>query len=110
LWAPRAAASRKFEFPQTKLLLEASRSHILGAASPMLGGYGVHYSDDCIGLLSCVEKLTSAPHGWHGKCFGAIDKRGWLKTAGSGRFSDDWEEKNVQCAQDRRVNPHLSAA
>jgi hypothetical protein len=110
LWAPRAAASRKSGFPQTELLLEAPHSHSLGAASPVPGGYGVHYSDDCIGLLSCTKQLTSAPRIWSGKCFGAMDKRGWLKTVGSGRFCDDWEEENVESAQDRRVSPHVSAA
>jgi hypothetical protein len=69
-------------------------------------GYGETPDENLAVLLQLCSKLNRAPEGWDGKSFGPIWQRGWIKSLGTGAWSDNWAESEVVQSS---VGPWLAA-
>ena len=82
--------------------------------STVLSMYGHSCSDDCSELLKHTALWSKSPAGWADlgeKPFGSMDKRGWIKTVGSGRIFDGTflSEPALQAVQEH-AKPLVAAA
>ena len=48
-----------------------------------------------------------SPAGWRGKAFGSVCLRGWIKTLGSGRLFDEWEDAAITAVR-LSVRDHIA--
>ena len=65
-----------------------------------LKGYGMEPGSDCENLIKATASLGKSPVDWPGMPFGGRDKRGWMKTSGTGRIFDDWRDASVVAVQE----------
>jgi len=65
-----------------------------------LKGYNIEPGPDFVGLIHASASLHKTPAQWPGIRFGGHNMRGWMRSSGTGRIFDDWNDPSVVAVQE----------